>query len=105
MSKNKILIVEDDNTLLEIIKYNMNKEGYLVSTADDGFKAVETAREFKPDLVILDIMLPGMNGFEVCRILRKDTNVPIIFLSAKLKKWISSRLEIGADDYLTNLLV
>ena len=102
MAKNKILVVEDDSTLLDVIKYNLAKEGYLVSIAEDGIKALETARESKPDLVILDIMLPGMNGFEVCRILRKDTNIPIIFLSAKVDEVDKVvGLEIGADDYIT----
>jgi len=102
MGKNKILVVEDDSTILDVIKYNLTKEGYLVSTASDGIKALDTARDSKPDLVILDIMLPGMNGFEVCRILRKDTNVPIIFLSAKVDEVDKVvGLEIGADDYIT----
>jgi two-component system OmpR family response regulator len=102
MGKNKIMVVEDDCTLLDVIKYNLVKEGYLLSTADDGIKALDIAREFKPDLVILDIMLPGMNGFEVCRILRKDINIPIIFLSARadeIDKVVG--LDIGADDYIT----
>ena len=98
----KILIVEDDDTLLSVIKYNLDKEGHSVFTADDGIKAVETARSKKPDLIVLDIMLPKMDGLEVCRILRRDTNVPIIMLTAKseeIDKVVG--LEIGADDYLT----
>ena len=102
MSNNKILVVEDDRTLLDVIKYNLTKEGYTVSFAEDGIKALETAREIKPDLVILDVMLPDMNGFEVCRILRKESNIPIIFLSAKVEEVDKIvGLEIGADDYIT----
>jgi len=102
MGNNKILVVEDDRTLLDVIKYNLTKEGYTVFAAEDGIKALEGARDIKPDLVILDIMLPGMNGFEVCRILRKESNIPIIFLSAKVDEVDKIvGLEIGADDYVT----
>jgi len=99
---NKILVVEDDRTLLDVIKYNLVKEGYEVNTSEDGAQALDLARKTKPDLVILDVMLPGMNGFEVCRILRKETAIPILILSAKteeIDKVVG--LEIGADDYVT----
>jgi two-component system OmpR family response regulator len=98
----KILLVEDDGTLLGVIKYNLDKEGYSVFTADDGAKAVETARSVKPDLILLDIMLPEIDGLEVCRILRRESNVPVIMLTAKseeIDKVVG--LEIGADDYMT----
>ena len=81
-NNNKILIVEDDYNLLTTLKYNLQKDGYDVTTAIDGAEAVETARKEKPDLIILDIMLPKINGFEVCRILRKDMIVPILMLTA-----------------------
>jgi two-component system, OmpR family, response regulator len=98
----KVLIVEDDNNLLETIKYNFRKEGYEAVTASDGEIALEVARQEKPDLLILDIMLPKLNGFEVCRILRKETTVPILMLTAKADETDKIvGLEIGADDYMT----
>ena len=78
MAENKVLVVEDDDNLLETIKYNLRKDGYAVVTAIDGELALEIARREKPDLIILDIMLPKLNGFEVCRILRKEMTVPIL---------------------------
>jgi len=102
MASNKILIVEDDHNLLTTLKYNLQKDGYNVTTAIDGAEAVETARKEKPDLIILDVMLPKMNGFEVCRILRKDMIVPILMLTAKAEETDKIvGLEIGADDYMT----
>lgn len=102
MSEHKVLLVEDDTSLLEVIKYNLNKDGYHVLTAEDGETAVEKALKEEPDLIILDIMLPKMDGLEVCRTLRKDTNAPIIMLTAKaeeIDKVVG--LEMGADDYMT----
>jgi len=102
MSENKILVVEDDPNLLTTLKYNLEKDGYDVTTAIDGAKAVETAQRERPDLVILDVMLPKMNGFEVCRILRKEMIVPILMLTAKTEETDKVvGLEIGADDYMT----
>jgi two-component system OmpR family response regulator len=98
----KVLVVEDDANLLEALKYSFRKEGYITVTAADGEQALEIARSEKPDLLILDVMLPGLNGFEVCRILRKEMSVPIIMLTAKadeMDKIVG--LEIGADDYVT----
>jgi DNA-binding response OmpR family regulator len=98
----KILVVEDDRTLLDVLKYNLVKEGYNVITATDGAQALEIARSQKPELIVLDIMLPELNGLEVCRILRKDMTVPILMLTAKgeeIDKIVG--LEIGADDYMT----
>jgi len=102
MADNKVLIVEDDANLLETLKYNLRKEGYDVVTASDGEQAIEVARREKPDLIILDIMLPRISGFEVCRILRKEMTAPILMLTAKadeMDKIVG--LEIGADDYMT----
>ncbi len=102
MAGSKILIVEDDETLLDVLRYNLVKESYIVVTAADGIRALDIARMEKPDLIILDIMLPGLNGFEVCRILRKEMTVPILMLTAKqeeIDKVVG--LEIGADDYMT----
>ncbi|MCL0097618.1 response regulator transcription factor [Dehalococcoidia bacterium] len=101
MSAGKILIVEDEETLLEVLRYNLDKEGYTVVTAADGIQALNSARSESPDLIILDIMLPQLDGFEVCRILRKDITVPIIMLTAKeeeIDKVLG--LELGADDYM-----
>jgi DNA-binding response OmpR family regulator len=98
----KILIVEDDANLLETIKYNLRKEGYDIVAASDGEQALEVARKEKPNLLILDIMLPKLNGFEVCRILRKEMTVPILMLTAKADETDKIvGLEIGADDYMT----
>src|SRR4030043_143809 len=102
IADNKVLIVEDDANLLETLKYNLRKEGYDVVTASDGEKAIEVARKEKPDLIILDIMLPKISGFEVCRILRKEMPVPILMLTAKADETDKIvGLEIGADDYMT----
>jgi DNA-binding response OmpR family regulator len=99
---NKILLVDDDRNLLDVLKYNLEKENYSVITAADGIQALELARSEKPDLIILDIMLPGLSGFEVCRILRKDLTVPILMLTAKTEEVDKVvGLELGADDYMT----
>lgn len=98
----KILIVEDDPVILETVEYNLTRQGYEVETAENGYEGLEKARSIKPDLIILDVMLPGIDGFEVCRIVRKEMNVPIIMLTAKsdeIDKIVG--LEMGADDYLT----
>ena len=98
----KILVVEDDQTLQETLAYNLNKQGYEVLTTADGKSAIEIAHQSEPDLIVLDIMLPVMDGFEVCRILRQEINVPILMLTAKddeIDRVIG--LEMGADDYIT----
>lgn len=98
----KVLVVEDDQTLLDVLQYNLRQQGYDVLTAADGAAGLDTARGSKPDLVILDVMLPKMDGYEVCRILRRETTVPIIMLTAKTEE--TDRvvgLEVGADDYVT----
>jgi DNA-binding response OmpR family regulator len=98
----KILVVEDEPVLLETLEYKLTSEGYEVITADNGEQAVELARAQEPDLLLLDIMLPAMDGLEVCRILRKEMNVPILMLTARadeIDKVVG--LEMGADDYLT----
>ena len=98
----KILVVEDDRTLIDVLEYNLRKEGYQVLRALDGVTGLDTARREKPDLVLLDVMLPGMDGYEVCRILRRETTSPIIMLTAKgdeSDKVVG--LELGADDYVT----
>ena len=102
MAAIKILLVEDDQNLLAALKYNLRKEDYRVVTAGDGARALEIARSEKPDLIVLDVMLPELSGFEVCRILRKEMTVPILMLTARteeIDKIVG--LEIGADDYMT----
>jgi two-component system alkaline phosphatase synthesis response regulator PhoP len=97
-----ILVVDDEATLVATIKYNLEREGYRVVTAGDGESAVSTARECRPDLILLDLMMPGLNGLEVTRILRRETIVPILILTARESE--TDRvvgLEIGADDYVT----
>jgi len=101
MSKT-VLVVEDDATLLDVIRHNLSREGYNVATARDGEAGLAAARAQKPDLVVLDIMMPRLDGLEVCRILRKEMSVPILMLTAKadeIDKVVG--LEIGADDYVT----
>lgn len=98
----KILVVEDEPALQETLAYNLIRQGYTVQTAGDGQAALDTARSFAPDLLVLDVMLPIMDGFEVCRILRQEMNVPILILTARddeIDRVIG--LEMGADDYLT----
>jgi two-component system alkaline phosphatase synthesis response regulator PhoP len=102
MAKEKILVVDDERNIVELLKYNLEKEGYEVLSAYDGFEAVNIAKQDRPDLIILDIMLPGQGGLEVCRILRKETKIPIIMATAKgeeIDKILG--LELGADDYVT----
>jgi DNA-binding response OmpR family regulator len=98
----KILVVEDEPSLQETLVYNLVKQGYLVEAAGEGHQAIEKARHFSPDLIILDIMLPGLDGFEICKILRKDMTAPILMLTARddeIDRVVG--LEVGADDYLT----
>ena len=95
-------MVEDDRNLLETMKYNLVKEGYDTLAAVDGAEALEIARKEKPDLIILDIMLPVIDGFEVCRILRKEMTAPIIILTARTDETDRIMgLDTGADDYMT----
>jgi DNA-binding response OmpR family regulator len=102
MPKTKILVVEDDRTLLDVLSYNLKKEGYEVLEVGDGINALEIARSNKPDLLILDVMLPGLDGFEICRILRNEMTVPILMLTAKVEEIDKIvGLELGADDYMT----
>jgi len=98
----KVLVVEDEVPLLETLEYNLVKEGYKVCTASDGISALEVARRECPDLILLDIMLPQLDGLEVCRILRREMNAPIIMLTARTDEVDRVvGLEMGADDYVT----
>ncbi len=97
-----ILVVEDEISLQETLAYNLKKQGYTVHTAATGGQALKSARDIKPDLILLDIMLPEMDGFEVCRTLRQEMNTPILMLTARddeIDRVVG--LEVGADDYLT----
>jgi DNA-binding response OmpR family regulator len=98
----RLLVVEDEATVLETLVYNLRRQGYEVHTAVDGPAALEKARSLHPDLILLDVMLPKMDGFEVCRILRQEITAPILMLTARtdeIDRVIG--LEVGADDYLT----
>lgn len=98
----RVLVVEDDQTLSGVLKYNLSKAGYMVLSAADGAKALEMAREEKPDIILLDLMLPKLDGLDVCRILRKESNVPILMLTAKSEEVDRViGLELGADDYIS----
>ncbi|PWH18214.1 MAG: DNA-binding response regulator [Ardenticatenia bacterium] len=100
--RSKILVVEDEPVLLETLEYNLTRQGYVVLTASDGRKALQVARSEHPDMIILDLMLPGLDGIEVCRILRQEMSVPVLMLTARtdeIDKIVG--LEVGADDYMT----
>ena len=103
--KEHILTVEDDQDILELLRYNLSEEGYKVTNAACGEDAIRATRSNKPNLIILDLMLPGIDGLEVCRILKNDsstTHIPIIMLTAKGEEVdIVTGLELGADDYIT----
>jgi two-component system response regulator VicR len=101
--KKTVLIVEDEKSIVDIVRFNLEKEGYAVLTAYDGEAGLAAAREGKPDLILLDVMLPKMIGFDVCRILRGEgDNVPVIILTAREEEADKVLgLEIGADDYIT----
>jgi DNA-binding response OmpR family regulator len=98
----KILVVEDEISLQETLAYNLRRQGYDVETVGDGNAALAAARKIHPDVILLDIMLPGMDGFEVCRILRQEMTTPVLMLTARddeIDRVVG--LEVGADDYLT----
>ena len=98
----RILIVEDEAALLDTLEYNFRREGYVVYTARDGPHALEVARAERPDLIVLDVMLPGLDGLEVCRILQREMNVPVLMLTARTDEVDRIvGLEVGADDYVT----
>ena len=106
MSGNKkILVVDDEVDILDLLKYNLEKEGYQVEVADNGIKGVEVAQSFVPDLILLDIMMPGQDGVETCRQLREVkslANTFILFLTARVEEYSEiAAFDSGADDYLT----
>ncbi|MDK2866250.1 MAG: two-component system, OmpR family, response regulator VicR [Clostridiales bacterium] len=98
----KILVVDDEKPISDIIKFNLSKEGYEIDTAFDGDEALKRVYQFQPDLVLLDVMLPKLDGFQVCKRIRESFNMPIIMLTAKEEE-VDKVLgfELGADDYIT----
>ena len=97
-----ILLVEDEEAIRETLRFNLVREGYMVSEAQNGLEALDKARELRPDLIVLDLMLPELGGLEVCRILRQEMSTPVLVLSAldsELDKVVG--LSVGADDYMT----
>lgn len=103
-AKPNILLIDDEEDILELLKYNLTREGYRVNCATSGERGLELLREQKPDLLILDLMLPGIDGLEICRILKGDSNtkdIRIVMLSAKGEEAdVVTGLELGADDYI-----
>jgi two-component system, OmpR family, alkaline phosphatase synthesis response regulator PhoP len=103
--KYKVLVVDDEADILEMLKYNLEKEGYQVKTAPDGAKAIQTAKSFLPDVILLDIMMPVMDGIEACRRLREmyeSKDAKIIFLTARAEEYSEvAAFDVGADDYIT----
>ncbi len=102
MTGKRVLVVDDDVKTVELVKLYLNRDGYKVLTAYDGIEALRLARESRPDLAILDIMMPGMDGLEVCRTLRNESDMPIIMLTARTTDEDKlTGLGLGADDYVT----
>ena len=105
MANEKILVVDDEEDILELVRYNLEREGYRIIGASSGEEAMEKVSHESPDLIVLDLMLPGIDGLEVARRLRKDENshtIPIVMLTAKGEESdIVTGLELGADDYVT----
>lgn len=100
-SRATVLLVDDEPALRDAVGYSLRREGYAVEIAEDGLRAIAAARSIRPDLIVLDVMLPGMDGLQVCRTIRGESTVPILLLSAKgeeVDRVVG--LELGADDYL-----
>src|SRR5436853_2630437 len=98
----RILLVEDEDAIRRTLRYNLTREGYVVSEASTGSEALASARRERPDVILLDVMLPELSGLEVCRVLRQEMTTPILMLTAKgseLDKVVG--LQVGADDYVT----
>lgn len=105
MARERILVVDDEQDILELIRYNLSREGYQLDTVTSGEEAIKIARDRHPDLIILDLMLPGIDGLDVCRLLKGETrtaHIPIIMLTAKGEESdVVTGLELGAEDYMT----
>src|SRR5262245_19554389 len=104
MDKKSVLVVDDEPDILELVRYNLEKEGFSVETVSSGAEGLERAKTARPDLMVLDLMLPGMSGLEVCRCLKQDSKtreLPIVMLTAKGEESdVVQGLELGADDYV-----
>jgi DNA-binding response OmpR family regulator len=101
MANEKILVVDDDTNICELLRLYLTKEGYQVTTANDGEEGLEKFNQLKPDMVLLDVMMPRMDGLEVCRRIRKLGNTPVMMLTAKGETFDKVLgLELGADDYV-----
>jgi two-component system, OmpR family, alkaline phosphatase synthesis response regulator PhoP len=104
-TKTRVLVVDDEPDIIDLLKYNLEKEGYEVETASDGIKAVKTAIKFKPDVILLDIMMPNQDGVETCRQIRDIPELKstfIIFLTARSEEYSEvAAFDVGADDYIT----
>ncbi|MFW5652783.1 MAG: response regulator [Planctomycetota bacterium] len=105
MGRERILVVDDEEDLLELVTFNLTREGYQVECVTSGEMAIRAARSWRPDLLVLDLMLPGVDGLEICRVLKNDPatrQIPIVMLTAKGEEAdIVAGLELGADDYIT----
>ncbi len=105
MARETILVVEDDENIQQLVGYNLAKAGFHVLYADNGEQALNVIKREKPELIVLDLMLPGLNGFEICKLVRKDPktkNLPIVMLTAKSEENdMAAGLDLGADDYIT----
>ncbi|MFA6283021.1 MAG: response regulator [Desulfurivibrionaceae bacterium] len=105
MARETILVVEDDENIQQLVGYNLAKAGFHVIYADNGEQALNVIKREKPDLIVLDLMLPGLSGFEICKLVRKDPktkNLPIVMLTAKSEENdMAAGLDLGADDYIT----
>lgn len=105
MARERILVVDDEQDILELIRYNLSREGYQIDAVTSGEEAIKIARDRQPDLIILDLMLPGIDGLDVCRLLKGETrtaHIPIIMLTAKGEDSdVVTGLELGAEDYMT----
>ncbi len=103
--KGRILVVDDEHDILDLVKYNLEKEGFEITTVLTGEEALQIARKIRPDLILLDLMLPGLDGLEVCKILKNESDtseIPIIMLTAKGEESdVVTGLELGADDYIS----
>jgi len=107
MEKERILIVEDELDLLDLVDYNLTRKGYLTQAALDGEEGLKKARSFSPDLVILDLMIPGIDGWDLCRLIKEERkDLPILMLTAKcMPEDRAKGFETGADDYMTKPFV
>jgi two-component system phosphate regulon response regulator PhoB len=105
MAKEKILVIEDDADIVELVEYNLARDGYQVISAGSGEEGLDRVRSNRPNLIVLDLMLPGIDGLEVCKLLKRDpktAHIPVVMLTAKGEESdIVSGLELGADDYVT----